>query len=79
MNLNHTLQVSAKGMDDDTPLHDACINGHMQVAELLISHGADVVREERFLHPDNPPFFQNQANKNGRRPLDVASGPEMEV
>ena len=30
-------------MDDDTPLHDASINGHIEVAELLIAHGANVV------------------------------------
>jgi ankyrin repeat protein len=34
-------------MDDDTALHDASINGHLEVAQLLIDHGADVVRQGR--------------------------------
>jgi len=32
--------VNAQGLDSITPLHDACVNGHVQIVKLLLSHGA---------------------------------------
>lgn len=35
------VNVSAKDNAGYTPLHEACTRGHMQVARLLLQHGAD--------------------------------------
>ena len=32
--------------DQDTPLHAACINGHLEVAMALVDRGADVDAED---------------------------------
>lgn len=41
--IKHEANLNAKGMDDDTPLHDAAVNGHHEVARLLLEAGANVV------------------------------------
>jgi len=48
--------VNAKDEDGVTPLHEAALWGHNEVAELLIANGADV----------------NAKNDDGRTPLDSA-------
>jgi ankyrin repeat protein len=42
------MQVDAKGMDDDTPLHDAAMNGHEEVIEVLFHFNVDPVRHRGF-------------------------------
>lgn len=49
--------VNARGLDDDTPLHDASSNGHVRLVKLLVEKGADI----------------NVKNKRGKTPLDVAA------
>lgn len=41
--LDNGADVNAKGMDDERPLHDAAINSHAEVVQLLLSRGANVV------------------------------------
>lgn len=53
--------VNAKGLDDDTPLHDAAIMGQLKLVKLLVERGAD-------------PSFKN---KKGKTPCDVASAPSV--
>ncbi|RZC22684.1 Ankyrin repeat domain containing protein, partial [Asbolus verrucosus] len=48
--------VNAKGHENDTPLHDAAINGHLKPVNLLIERGADI----------------HAKNSKGKMPLDVA-------
>lgn len=33
--------VNAKGLDDDTPLHDASTSGNLTMVKFLVEHGAD--------------------------------------
>ena len=61
--LENGAKVDAKGMGDDTPLHDAAMNGHDDVITLLFKFNA------------NP----NPYNKQGKTPLDVACDEETEV
>jgi len=49
--------VNAKDEDGVTPLHEAALWGHNEVAELLIANGADV----------------NARDKDGKTPLDLAT------
>jgi ankyrin repeat protein len=49
--------VSSKGVDGETPLHGAAINGHRALAELLLAKGAKV----------------NATDNNGWSPLFLAS------
>ncbi|KAG8233843.1 hypothetical protein J437_LFUL006866 [Ladona fulva] len=46
--LNAGASVDARGLDDETPLHDAAVNGHVNVSPLRISSG-----QMSSLHPDN--------------------------
>ena len=39
--LNSGALVNIPGLDNDTPLHDAVANDHVDVASLLISRGAN--------------------------------------
>lgn len=48
--------VNAKGLDNETPLHDAAINGHYKLVKLLVEHGADIYAK----------------NSKGKTPLDIA-------
>lgn len=48
--------MNARGLDDDTPLHDAAANGHLKLARMLVERGADL----------------RAKNSKGRTPLDVA-------
>ena len=41
--LENGADVNAEGGDKDTPLHDAAVNGHFEVARQLLEHGADMV------------------------------------
>ena len=56
--MNAGANVNVQGLDNDTPLHDASVNGHEQLVELLVSHGANPL----------------QANSRGKTPLDVSAG-----
>jgi ankyrin repeat protein len=49
--------LNAKGLDDDTPLHDAAIVGNLKLVKMLVERGAD-------------PCFKN---RKGRAPYDVAA------
>lgn len=49
--------VNAKGLEDDTPLHDASVIGNMKLVKMLVERGAD-------------PCAKNQ---KGKTPCDVAS------
>jgi ankyrin repeat protein len=49
--------VNAKGLDDDTPLHDAAIVGNLKLVKMLVERGAD-------------PCYKN---RKGKAPVDVAS------
>lgn len=53
--------VNAKGLDDDTPLHDAATMGQLKLVKLLVERGAD-------------PCFKN---KKGKTPCDVSSAPSV--
>lgn len=49
--------VNARGLDDDTPLHDAASNGNIRLVKLLVERGADI----------------HAKNKKGKTPVDVAA------
>lgn len=52
--LNCSADVHSRDLKGRTPLHHACNEGHINIAELLLSHGADAnarVSEERGLTP----------------------------
>lgn len=49
--------IAAKGMEDDTPLHDAAYNGHLKIARMLVERGADPAAR----------------NGKGKTPVDVAA------
>lgn len=53
--------MNSKGLDNDTPLHDAVNNSFQHIVELLLKHGA------------NPLL----SNKKGERPLDVAEDEDI--
>ena len=57
--LNDGTEVNAKGGTGRTPLHWAAIEGHKEIAELLIAEGADV----------------NAKTNDGKTPLDKAINP----
>jgi len=57
--LNDGTEVNAKGGTGRTPLHWAAIEGHKEIAELLIAGGADV----------------NAKTNDGKTPLDEAINP----
>ena len=57
--LNDGTEVNAKGRTGRTPLHWAAIEGHKEIAELLIAEGADV----------------NAKTNDGKTPLDEAINP----
>ena len=57
--LNDGTEVDAKGGTGRTPLHWAAIEGHKEIAELLIAEGADV----------------NAKTNDGKTPLDEAINP----
>lgn len=44
-------------MDNDTPLHDAVVNGHLRLIKLLVEKGADI----------------HAKNAKGKSPLELAS------
>lgn len=48
---------NAKGLDDDTPLHDATTSGNLKMVKFLIDHGAE-------------PFVRNT---KGKTPSDYAA------
>ena len=54
--LDKGVDVNAKNVDGETPLHWTASAGHKEIAELLIANGADV----------------NAKNVDGQTPLDVA-------
>lgn len=54
--LQSGANLNARGLDNDTPLHDAAVNGHVKIAKLLVERGADI----------------NAKNSKGKTPLDVA-------
>ncbi len=58
--LNDGTEVNAKGGTGRTPLHWAAIEGHKEIAELLIAEGADV----------------NAKSEGGTTPLDMANDRE---
>ena len=41
MLLNAGAHVNAQDINGDTPLHNACLCGHKDIIQLLLSHGAD--------------------------------------
>lgn len=49
--------MNAKGLDNDTPLHDAAANGHFKLVKLLVEKGADI----------------HAKNSKGKTPLDTAA------
>lgn len=49
--------VNVKGLDNDTPLHDAASNGHLKLIKLLVERGADI----------------HAKNSKGKAPLDIAA------
>lgn len=49
--------MNARGLDDDTPLHDAALNGHIRLVKLLVERGADI----------------HAKNRRGKTPLDIAA------
>lgn len=49
--------MNAKGLDNDTPLHDAAANGHFKLVKLLVEKGADIYAK----------------NSKGKTPLDTAA------
>lgn len=53
--------MNARGLDNDTPLHDAAINGHQKLVKLLVERGADIQAK----------------NSKGKTPLDVAATPSV--
>jgi ankyrin repeat protein len=57
--LQHGVDIHAKDIDHDTPLHSAAFSGMLEIARVLLNHGANV----------------NAENKSGRTPLhQVAQG-----
>jgi ankyrin repeat protein len=41
--------VAAQNKDGETPLHLASLSGHVEVARMLIEHGADVAAQNKDL------------------------------
>lgn len=55
--VNGGANVNVKGLDDDTPLHDATTSGNLKMVKFLVEHGAD-------------PFVKNT---KGKMPSDYAA------
>jgi ankyrin repeat protein len=55
--LKYLNQVHVKDKYGNTPLHDACSNGHTDMAKWLVSNGADI----------------NAKNDSGSTPLHLAN------
>lgn len=60
--MNSGANLNAKGLDDDTPLHDATTSGNLEMVKFLIENGAD-------------PFVKNT---KGKMPSDYAAPPIFE-
>ena len=41
-------QIDATNVDDQTPLHLACMSGHLETAKWLVANGADLHARDNF-------------------------------
>ena len=55
------VDINIKGFKEKTPLHYACLNGHIPIAEYLISKGANIEAKD----------------EDGNSPYDCASNDEI--
>lgn len=60
--MNSGANLNAKGLDDDTPLHDATTSGNLKMVQFLIENGADpCVKNTKGKMPSDyaaPPIFE---------------------
>lgn len=69
--------VNKRGDSGDTPLHEAAIRGHTNIAQILLQHGANI--NARRVTGETPLFLAAIACKGKMKQLLISHGADMNI